>query len=221
MVDISALSTEAALADHLVAAVLEASSGASSQECVGNLPRDTYFIGNLRNEDPHSPQPSRINAELLGKLSPTACGLEIKVQVEASVAAIDVDAKWAVYYRVMPDRSEQLRYQTGLSEGVEVSAEAEPGDEDESGQVVLLDEEGVTPGDGPDTPTPPTTGRRRSSSESLLPKWRKIPCAASAPVALSFDGSGWTADTQALDRVGMITSSGPTVIIRTGPTPDR
>ncbi len=200
MSDLAQQRNEEALADHLIGVVLDTSSGASTQECVGNLPRDTYFLGNLRNEDPQNPRASRINAELLGKLSPTACGLEIKVSVDTTAVELQVEAHWALYYRVAPERMEQLRYQSGLDAGAAVSTEAEPGDLDESAQLVLLDEDGESPVDSTDSPASPTAGRRRAASEALLPKWRKISCDASAPVSIGFSGSTWTADTAGLEH---------------------
>jgi hypothetical protein len=196
--DLANQRNEEALADYLIGVVLDASSGASTQECVGNLPHDTYFLGNLRNEDPHNPGASRISAELLGKLSPTACGLEIKVSA-GDVAELQVEAHWALYYRVVPERAEQLRYQMGVDAEAAISTDAQPGELEDSSQVVLIDEDGENHLDSPEPPIPPIAGRR-APSETLLPKWRKIPCSAVASVRLVLTGSTWTSDTAGLEQ---------------------
>ena len=200
MADVAELRTEAVLAEHLVEAVLGEASGASTSGCAGNLPRDTYFVGNLRNQDPHDSPTSSVNAELLGKLSPTACGLEIRVAVEGSIARVGVEVRWAVYYRVLPERTEQLRFQSGGSAAVGLTGDAAPGDLDDAAQLILLDDDPAEPADSSDAPPPPPPrGRRRAPSEVLYPKWRKIPCSASAELVVEQSGSEWAASTKALD----------------------
>jgi hypothetical protein len=195
---------EAALANQVISEVLGRASGRLADECVGNFPRDTFFVGNLRNDDPSDPGSARLNAELLGKLAPTACGLEIKVEAVGETIELEVSASWAVYYRVFPDRVQQLRYQGGIETNGAATDEAPT--ESEAGQIeagadavavgtdVSTDSISITPDDGAESSAGEGGGRRRQRTEALLPKFTKIPCGASGQARLTFRDGSWEAD---------------------------
>lgn len=222
MIDAWTPEVEFELATHLVNDVVGRASGRLVTDCVGNFPRDTFFIGNLRNQDPHDPAPARLNAELMGKLSPTACGLEIKLDVPGDVVEVELSATWAVYYRVFPDQEEQRRYQqgvattetTGPAAATTVEVEGDRADEEtDVAEPVADDDDGAAP-------PPPTSARRRRHTEPLLPKFRKVSCAAAAPARLQLIDGRWEADVAAfqaavgaeLDRAATAARSDPTRI---------
>lgn len=194
------------LASHIVNGVVGRASGRLVSECAGNFPRDTFFVGNLRNQDHHDPTPARLNAELLGKLSPTACGLEIKVEASGSTVDLELSASWAVYYRVFPDQEEQRRYQQGVATA-EVPSLAAPGtaaedDSNADGDTELRDgvdaAEPLAEDDGGGALPPPPGTRRRRRSEALHPKFKKVSCTASGPASLQLVDGRWEADATAL-----------------------
>lgn len=201
MSDLETLRNEGALADHLIATLLGATSGAAFDECVGNLPRDTYFVGNLRNEDPDREDDPRISAELLGKLAPTACGLEIKVAPEDGAMELGVEASWAVYYRCLPDRLAQLRYQQGTTGEQAVAEGSEGVDSEEQPDVVSLEEpDPIGEDDDSSTAPPPPTARRRSHTETLLPRWKKVACRAGASIAIRLENGTWKVEAESLSQ---------------------
>ncbi len=101
------------LANKLIQSVIGKASGQLDSECVGNYPRDVYFIGNLRPEPIEEGNLGRItNFELVNKLSPVAFGIEVKITVGAgALVEADIEFSWAVYYRVFPQYDQQRLYQ--------------------------------------------------------------------------------------------------------------
>src|SRR3984957_20988156 len=89
---------EFALANRLINGVIDRASGRAATECLLNVPRDVYFVGNLRSRlDVRGRTP--LPGELLNKLAPFALGAEILVVPSATLANIEVTIRWCYYYR--------------------------------------------------------------------------------------------------------------------------
>src|SRR5690349_23596951 len=106
---------EAALADYLVRTICDRAAGRVESECLRNYPRDVYFIGNLRPReedtarDPHDPA---YLSELRNKLAPVAFGGEFLVRPTSGELGVDIEVRFACYYRVFPTLSQQRQQQS-------------------------------------------------------------------------------------------------------------
>jgi len=97
-----------ALADHLVGAVVDDSTGvADGGRCVGEPPSARYFLATL------APQDLNLAAgrERRGRETPRSAGYEFEVVDDRS--RLDVRATVACYYRVFPTLAEQLDFAGG------------------------------------------------------------------------------------------------------------
>lgn len=105
------------LANEVIQGVIGKASGQLDSECIGNYPRDVYFIGNLRPEPVGDDDLARPrNSELVNKLSPVAFGIDVKIAVNAGTSVeADTELSWAVYYRVFPKYDQQKSYQESPS----------------------------------------------------------------------------------------------------------
>lgn len=93
------------LSKHLVDTVVNQATGRSEPFCVGDRPRDRYFIGSLA---PGANSGDVVASDLKTRLSPTAIGLDVLVQTGASTR-LTVKPAFNVYYRVLPTLDQQLR----------------------------------------------------------------------------------------------------------------
>jgi hypothetical protein len=162
----------------LVNKVIANASGAASDECHYNYPRDVFFIGNLR---PKGEEDLNLNRrELLRKLSPFAFGVEFRTTNFEGPAFININLQWSCFYRIFPSYKQQRDWSNVLKdkdrEVLEVS-ERKRVDEDE---------------------TPDETLRGRSASdranerrprEDLFIRFKKIECFAEGKIQISDNGN--------------------------------
>ena len=202
-----------ALTSYLINRVCGRALGRLEDYCDRNYPHDVYFIGNLRSQEegrnrlgaaPHIP-------ELINKLSPTAFGAEFNIEPQAH-AYVHIDLTWSCYYRVFPTYDQQLHHQEGLAlrqnRPPPPAPVAEPTSTDEDGDQEEddTDEESITSDDDaePELVAPtnnPPIAQASGKRDTLMLRFKKICCAASADIPLKRDGDGsWRADISALQQ---------------------
>ena len=97
-----------ALADHLVAAVVQDATGeANGDRCVGEPPSAHYYLATLAPRD----LDLAAGRERRGRQTPGSLGFEF--EVGDARAALDVRASVSCYYRVLPTFEEQLAFAGG------------------------------------------------------------------------------------------------------------
>lgn len=103
---------EEKLANYIAEQVIGRASGKLKEECLFNMPRDRYFIGNLRSAaDENEENEINLPFDLRNKLSPTAFGSEFLVRSQDRKMRIEVTVKWTCYYRVFPTYIQQIEFQ--------------------------------------------------------------------------------------------------------------
>lgn len=102
---------ESKLSDYLIQSVVDKALGKSEEECIHNYPRDVYFLGNFRPQDPELADPRVAVRELLNKLAPSATGWEIAVRPTSQSFRMNIKLSWSVYYRVFATFAQQKEYQ--------------------------------------------------------------------------------------------------------------
>lgn len=195
---------ECKIAAYIAERVCSKAAGRLEDECCKNLPRDVYFIGNLRPQgDPDSPT-SGLPDEMMNKLSPMAFGAEFQVLPSLEEVIVDVIVRWACYYRVFPTLQEQCSHQS-IREPIEEIGEANAQDVP-SLEISSPDEEPdiVDDVDGTElvlvsqpesSSIPPRNRRGRSSSDSMFIRFRKILCTAKGKIVVARNQeNSWTAD---------------------------
>ena len=197
---------EQALAHYLAEQVCLCAAGRLDDECLLNYPRDVYFVGNLRpvpsaeTNSVDSSAPAWLG-ELLNKLAPVAFGAEFLFRTTDPDVEVEVELKWACYYRVFPAFSQQRQHHFSR-QGAQDSATSNS----VPSAVVsaeMKDEGESTPG-GEDIPdaefTPQDQRSNRQSREALSIRFRKISCVATGNVKITrIEGAdSWTVDRQDL-----------------------
>jgi hypothetical protein len=179
------------LAEEIVQSTTDRCLGRSDHECLGNFPRDVYFIGNLRprpQEGVTHDVPAHLD-ELRRKLAPMAFGLEFEVtDLGPDGAYADVEVIWSCYYRVFPTFVQQQRHQLSTDAATVVNAPeaVDAGDPDALGEgdcVEVLEQEAVLP----PRPAPRPRGR---TDDSLFLRFRKVQCRARGRMRLALDDTG-------------------------------
>lgn len=101
---------ETLLVNYLIGRVTGRTSGRSEDECLFDMPRDKYFIGNLRSsEGATDGQDTALQRELLSKIAPVAFGADFLLASDVSQIRLKVTLSWACYYRVFPTFDEQRK----------------------------------------------------------------------------------------------------------------
>lgn len=224
---------ETLLTEYLIARFRDIGTGASVTECSRNYPRDVYFIGNLRSVQTAlraAASGSAGQIEMQTKIAPFAMGGQFRLQAADQQVPIEVEASWAVYYRVFPTLDEQRQHlqqafpaaRTSRAPETEAERSAEDVDGEEvtegEGEVIAGGEVGEDTtgveapglGGGADVPTPivQRDGGRRSRrvpKDALFIKFRKVSCRAAGQIIVTRNSSGaWAAEAvslrDALDR---------------------
>jgi hypothetical protein len=213
---------ETKLADFLVERVCDRASGRNEGECIRNLPRDVYFIGNLRpRQDERQPAEAQAGYrnELIIKLAPVAFGAEFLLQPLSESVEIEISVYWACYYRVFSSLTQQREHQrhrpsAGNGEGatIPIVSEATPSHSEADDSVVtqrqgddaeIVEQEREDSRAIADSPevkdTTDDRRRARIPSDTLFIRFRKISCSATGRLFLQRGGqSTWSTDTSNL-----------------------
>ncbi|WP_244881609.1 helicase-related protein [Dehalogenimonas alkenigignens] len=206
---------EIKLTQHLVDQICFKAFGRSEDECVGNFPRDVYFIGNLRPKSDVSEdnQPTSLR-ELLSKMSPMAFGAEFRLKPEEPELIVNVGVNWSCYYRIFPTLNQQLSfYQQATSATESLTAEkpstnpqhgpqSNPVNEEAENELENDSEEAAAERIEKDSPEVAlsTSDRKRpkAQKDELLKRFRKITCLAKGRIYLRHIGDEWVIDTHEL-----------------------
>jgi hypothetical protein len=174
---------ERKLSEFLIDQVTSKASGRIDTECVGNHPRDIYFIGNLRPAFNAGIQTHRIPQDLETKLSPVAFGGEFNLRLsEKSFFTIKLD--WFCYYRVFPSFLEQYRFQF----------QKDPGEMDDHTSI-------NTPIISSNAPISTSPGNRRAGIRGYLSlHFKKIECSAFGNITLRRENGKWTCNKTELEN---------------------
>lgn len=108
---------EIKLAEHIVKRTLDQLTGQSETICIGDRPRNKYFVGSLANrpEQDDDESADTPDNDLFSRLAPSAVGLDALVLPKNPDAQLIIQPKFTVYYRILPDLVQQRRasgYQT-------------------------------------------------------------------------------------------------------------
>lgn len=196
---------EERLANYLFERVTGRASGRLESECLFNMPRDRYFIGNLRSafeEENHDHQERSILSEMRNKLAPVAFGAEFLLEPSENHFEISTTVEWACYYRVFPTFKQQSDF---LNRSKSEQTEMEPEEKAETEKVkkkdVLLPEEPDERAHRRELEAEMKQAkgerkRKREKTDALCPRYRKIVCSARADLILSKtqDKSQWHVD---------------------------
>lgn len=163
---------EAKLSDVLIQTVIGKALGTSEVECTGNYPRDVYFLGNLRPQDPELADPRVAVRELLNKLAPSAMGWEILAEPSQSGIAIRLKLTWTLYYRVFATFEQQRQYQVrNVANESKIQETARADDESSNTEQTDAND---SPQAKPD--------KRSKAKDSLAPRFKAIRCEAAASI---------------------------------------
>lgn len=193
---------ETLLVNFLIDRITGRASGRLDGECLFDMPRDKYFIGNLRSsEGAIGGQDTAIQRELLSKIAPVAFGADFLLAPNVNRVRLKTTLSWACYYRVFPTFDEQCKL-------LQVETE-KPRVEDTSVQNTKTSPDG-TREEGDDKKTgaledeeiearEERRGRKQKQQRDILcPKFRKISCWAEGEVTLSRAGGQWQVVSAAL-----------------------
>lgn len=213
-------SEEAALAGHLISRIIERASGCNEAECHFNLPRDVYFIGNLRpsqdcpGQDQHRPA---FLAEMQHKLAPVAFGAEFLLSTEEPKAEVLITLSWSCYYRVFPSRLQQVEY-TGMVEdatpaqtaGGQQNTQAptphtqQSRDSTREDSTIIEEQEAEDYSAELNSPEVAESAQdrrtARAARDDLFIRFKKIQCCSTASIRLFVDQQTWSVDTSELSQ---------------------
>lgn len=161
------------LTDFLIEQLCSRASGRYYEECSGFIPRDRFFIGNLKpiDEKAESQRDQRYSTEQSNKIAPVAFGGDFNLAFEENSGKILVKLEWSCFYKVFPSYAEQHRHQFPQQPLKDVEEE---------------DDQSIT-----------AITRRR---EYPFNKYKKIRCAAFGYIHLSLDNNTWTVDSSEFEN---------------------
>ena len=219
---------ETLLVNYLIGRVTGRASGRLEDECLFDMPRDKYFIGNLRSsEGTTDGQDTALQRELLSKIAPVAFGADFLLASNVDQVRLNITLSWTCYYRVFPtfdDQRKLLQVETekpqteeSLAQNTTTSSDEaeEEGDDKKSGEA---EDETIEAREE-------RLGRKQKQQKDVLcPKFRKIPCRAEGQVVLNRTGGRWQVNSTALaqaciaetERARQVVINDPEVIKVTG-----
>ncbi len=192
---------ETLLVNYLINRITGRASGRLDNECLFDMPRDKYFIGNLRSSHGTTDkQDTALQRELLSKIAPVAFGADFLLASNADQIRLKITLSWTCYYRVFPTFDEQRKLlqletekaqvgETPVQDTTTLPDETEEGDDRQSG---ALEDEEIEAREE-------RRGRQQKlQKDALCPKFRKIPCQAEGQITLSRAGGRWQVNSTAL-----------------------
>jgi hypothetical protein len=183
---------ESLLVNYLIDRVTGKASGRLEDECLFDMPRDRYFIGNLRSSEGTQPnQDTLLQRELMSKISPLAFGAEFLLSSKPTQIRLKISLDWACYYRVIPTFDEQRRLlQYDGADGIDgsnESSENNKNDHDEPGGG-NDDQDNASKSEEIDSKKEGRKKHQGQQKDTLCPKFRKIVCHAEGEVILNQSG---------------------------------
>lgn len=182
------------LVNYLIERVTGRASGRLENECLFDMPRDKYFIGNLRSsEGTTDGQDTALQRELLSKIAPVAFGADFLLDSNVDQFQLNITLSWACYYRIFPTFDEQRKLlqvetetqtEATLVQSTTLSSDEaeEEGDDKKSNEA---EDEAIEAREE-------RQGRKQKQQKDVLcPKFRKIPCQAEGQVLFNRVGEQW------------------------------
>lgn len=99
---------ETRLTEHFIQRILAQLTGRSEEVCMGDRPRNKYFVGSLANR-PAQDEDDIPDDDIFSRLSPSAMGLDLMVQPDNVTASLIVRPYLTIYYRIFPGLEQQRR----------------------------------------------------------------------------------------------------------------
>jgi len=203
---------EEKLVRYLYERVTGRASGRLENECLFNMPRDRYFIGNLRSayEENSNENVSSSFSELMRKLAPVAFGAEFLLKPTGSYIEIPTTIKWTCYYRVFPTFEQQSNFLNRITkeqnENKSVEKSEKKFEEKEEAQIQEDTYEHAQVREIENEKKEGNEERKstREKRDDLCPRFKKMFCSANANLILfkSNDGNEWQIDvTQLLNAL--------------------
>ena len=199
---------EELLATYIAEQVIGRASGRLEKECLFNMPRDCYFVGNLRSAAEEGDQNNNgLPFDLRNKLAPVAFGAEFLVRPEDGELKIEVTVQWACYYRVFPTYKQQRDFQDIPVKETDKQTSAEPSvakvdeieknvqseDDEERGARWELERERQQAQD--------ERRQQKPTKDTLCPRFRKILCQAMGNLLLrKTTDDKWEVDKSELEQ---------------------
>lgn len=193
---------ETLLVNYLINRVTGRASGRLEDECLFDMPRDRYFIGNLRSsEGTTDGQDTALQRELLSKIAPVAFGADFLLAPDVDEFRLNVILTWSCYYRVFPtfdDQSKLLQVETEKPQAEDKpipSTTTSNGEAEEEGDNRKF---GEAEDETIEAREERQEIRQKQQKDVLCPKFRKINCQAEGQVVLSWAGERWQVNSMAL-----------------------
>jgi hypothetical protein len=182
------------LASFIADQVQARASGRDAEDCHLNLPRDRYFIGNLRPAPQEDDDTSlfRPSSEFLNKLSPVAFGAEFRVYPKTASFKVHVRLRWSCYYRVFPTFQQQLEFQkrqTIESEEDYKQQQALATNQSLAETPVETDDNHKTDESPEVTETPKDRRKSRIPTDTLYIHFKKIRCEATGYIRVDINSN--------------------------------
>ena len=173
---------EEKLATHIAEHVIGQASGRLKNECLFNLPRDCYFVGNLRSAaGENDKNENRSTRDWRNKLAPVSFGAEFMACPQDDELAIGVTVKWSCYYRVFPTYQQQRDFQIPDAETDQQPATERIAQKDDAKNVEPEDDAERAARWELERDRQEAQAERRQQREkrdALCPRFRKISCQA-------------------------------------------
>ncbi len=195
---------ETLLVNYLIDRVTGRATGRLDDVCLFDMPRDKYFIGNLRSsEGTTDGQDTALQRELLSKIAPVAFGADFLLASNVSQIRLKVTLSWACYYRVFPTFDEQrkllqVEMEKSQTEDAPVqSTTTSPDEAEEEGddkKTSVIEDEEI------EAREERRSRKQKPQKDILCPKFRKISCRAGGEVALSWVGGQWQINSKSLTQ---------------------
>lgn len=198
---------EALLATYIAEQIIGRAAGSLEKECLFNMPRDCYFVGNLRSAAEDDENDNGLPFDLRNKLAPVAFGAEFLVRSENGELKIEVTVQWACYYRVFPTYKQQCNFQDipdketdeqtsaelSVAEVDEIAKNVQPEDDEERGARWELERERQQAQD--------ERRQQKPTEDTLCSLFRKISCQAKGYFLLRERAEGkWEIDKSELEQ---------------------
>lgn len=219
---------ETLLVSYLIDQVTDRALGRLEGECLFDMPRDKYFIGNLRSSEGTTDGiNTALQRELQSKIAPVAFGADFLLAPNVDRVRLSITLSWTCYYRVFPTFDEQRKLlqvvtekpqtEESLAQSTRTSSDEaeEEGDDKKSGEA---EDETIEAREE-------RRGRKQKQQKDILcPKFRKISCQAEGQIVLSQAGGRWQVNSTALvqaciaetERARQIVTNDPEVLKTSG-----
>lgn len=193
---------ETLLVNYLIERITGRASGRLEDACLFDMPRDKYFIGNLRSsEGTTDGQDTALQRELLSKIAPVAFGADFLLAPNVNRFQLKVTLTWACYYRVFPTFDEQrklLQVETEKSQAEDALVESTTSSSDEAEEEGDNKASNEAEDEAIEAREERRSRKQKQQKDVLCPKFRKIPCQAEGQVVLSRAGGQWQINNTAL-----------------------